>query len=320
MVHPWPANFYYPTQCSFQSTVAVQSTQPLIQITAYTNNLHIAHHRPSSKMSFCACGSCDRWFGNYHSRTQHLNATGHSIPAFECDTCPRFFRSRRAVEQHMDATGHWDYPYECRAPGCEDAYKDEEDRDEHEVEDCLYCADCDKSFQNINNIRMHFNSRLHRPADVKCPFCEAKYTSATGLCHHLEMGSCPGAPRLNRDEIYKFVRSKDPGGIVSKKLLGWHGSPTYEATLHAWDGHGYRCYLCHRSFHQLQSLNQHLSSPVHQQALYHCPNRYQCGKEFTSLAGVINHIESESCGFTRFDTVKRNIKDVVSGNKLIAMG
>ncbi|KAK3948204.1 hypothetical protein QBC32DRAFT_352177 [Pseudoneurospora amorphoporcata] len=37
---------------------------------------------------------------------------------------------------------------------------------------------------------------------------------------------------LNRDSIYKFVRSKDPGGLISKNLVGWEGTfdTTYTCT------------------------------------------------------------------------------------------
>ena len=53
-----------------------------------------------------------------------------------------------------------------------------------------------------------------------------------------------------------------------------------------------------------------------QQKLYHCP-KHTCRKEFTTLAGIINHLESESCGFTRFDNVQRGIEGMISGNRLI---
>lgn len=95
-----------------------------------------------------------------------------------------------------------------------------------------------------------------------CPFCKTRYTTATGMTHHLENGTCPEAPQLNRDSIYQFVRSKDPNSLISKKLIGWHGSDQYEATSLAWNGSGYQCYLCTRTFGQLRALNQHLASPI----------------------------------------------------------
>ena len=46
----------------------------------------------------------------------------------ECDTCTRTFSSLRAAEQHMNALGHWEH----------------------------YCAQCKRSFDNGNNLRMVF--------------------------------------------------------------------------------------------------------------------------------------------------------------------
>lgn len=53
-----------------------------------------------------------------------------------------------------------------------------------------------------------------------------------------------------------------------------------------------------------------------QQALYNCPNR-DCRKDFTTLAAVMNHLESESCGFIRFENVQRTATDIVSGDRMI---
>ncbi|XDG07074.1 hypothetical protein ABKA04_006689 [Annulohypoxylon sp. FPYF3050] len=169
---------------------------------------------------------------------------------------------------------------------------------------------------------MHLNSRQHRGANLQCPFCKNGFTSATGLAHHLENGGCSAASGLNRDKVYAAVRAKDPDGILSKKLIGWHGSPTYEATSSAWNANAqlWQCYLCRRGFLNITALNQHLNSPAHQQALYHCPNRHRCGRDFKTLAAVMNHLESESCGFSRFEAVQNTVSNIVSGDRLLTFG
>ncbi len=53
------------------------------------------------------------------------------------------------------------------------------------------------------------------------------------------------------------------------------------------------------------------------QALYHCPNR-NCRLDFKTLAAIINHLESEACGATRFETVQNKIHNIVSGNRMVA--
>lgn len=207
------------------------------------------------------CGTCRKAFpAGWKARQQHLDSTGHRTPAFECDTCSRFFTSERARFQHMDDANH--FAWQCSI--CDYTWPSEQDRQKHEERDHFYCSDCNRRFQNYNNLKMHFTSRTHRPTQIQCPFCKRSLPSATGLTHHLERGSCPNASGLNRETLYKFIRSKDPGGSITKNLIGWHESASYEASnsafnhvLQAWE-----CYFCHRLFRTVASLNQHLNSPV----------------------------------------------------------
>ena len=39
--------------------------------------------------------------------------------------------------------------------------------------------------------------------------------------------------------------------------------------------------------------------------------------DFRTLASVINHLESESCGFMRFETVQRKMGNVLGGDRLL---
>lgn len=260
------------------------------------------------------CGTCLKTFpAGWKARDNHCRMTGHFIPNFECETCPRWFRSQGACDQHMNDLNHW--PFECSI--CDETWPTEEECTDHEIEIHLYCADCQRTFQNLNNIRMHRNSSVHKGRQIQCPFCQANYTTATGVTHHVESGGCPAASNLNRDQIYRFIRSKDPNGVISKKLLEWHGSYECEVNEQAWNGYAYQCYLCDREFERLSSLNQHVNSPTHQQAIYHCPNR-ACRKDFKSLAGFVNHLQSESCGLLRFDQVQDSFGELIRGNRLIS--
>ncbi|KAI1456268.1 hypothetical protein F4805DRAFT_433006 [Annulohypoxylon moriforme] len=261
------------------------------------------------------CGTCGSEFSSQKSRRQHMYALNHDMPKHECDTCFCFFGSRGAVVNHMNAKNHW--RYDCDLGGCASYFPTEEALRDHEVEDHYYCDPCNRYFTCYNNIKMHLNSRIHRGLNIQCPFCMQHYATATGLSHHMETGSCPIAPCLNRDLVYRIVRAKDPDHLISNKLIEWDGSPQYEATAAAWNGSAYQCYLCRRTFRQLTSLNQHLSSPIHQQDLYHCPQGYPCNREFATLAALMNHLESESCGYTKFENVQKSVRGIMSSDRLI---
>ncbi|KAF6818093.1 hypothetical protein CMUS01_11972 [Colletotrichum musicola] len=176
---------------------------------------------------------------------------------------------------------------------------------------------CDRDLSTWNGVQQHLKSSVHRQTGISCPFCGVERGTATGLVHHLERGACPKAP-VDRDALYLAVRRRDPNRIISKKLLEFHGSPSYSATENSYNWHldAYECYLCNNLYSKLSSLNQHLSSPAHQQNLYHCPNR-QCEREFTTLAATMNHLESEKCGFMRFADVHQNVGRILDSRRMI---
>ena len=190
---------------------------------------------------------------------------------------------------------HW---VECSK--CTYIFKDEESLADHEDEahPQNYCEECQRQFQNLNNLNQHLKSSFHVGKNAKCPWCSQKFTNLTGICLHLESGSCSSG--INREKINKYCRQVDPGHIFTNKQIGWyndHDKTPDMATGAAWDGSRYRCYLCQNGFGTLRALNQHLSSPAHQQKIYHCP---RCRREYVALSGLINHLESESCGAFRF--------------------
>ncbi|KAL6719887.1 hypothetical protein ACLMJK_001808 [Lecanora helva] len=125
----------------------------------------------------------------------------------------------------------------------------------------------------------------------------------------------PNAQCLNRDKIYQEIRKRDRNGYVTNNLLEWHEETTWD-TSNAWNGSSYACYLCNsRTFRAMKDLDQHLKSPTHQQEIYHCPNKMNCRSQFKSLAGMFNHLESESCGFVKFGGVQKNVGNFLAGGQ-----
>ncbi|KAE9970492.1 hypothetical protein EG327_010253 [Venturia inaequalis] len=233
------------------------------------------------------CETCHRDFATWHGASQHMNALDHWAPTFDCQVCSLEFDTQNAANQHMRAKNHLT------------------DR---------YCRDCDRGFESPNNYRMHRKSRLHRGATVICPFCQVGFASASGVSHHLETGSCPNARGMDRDSIYSELRRRDPNGTFTQNLIGWHEETNVQniATNRCWNGQAFECYLCNKKFRQLSHLDQHLNSPIHAQKYYHCP-KAGCAKEFVSLAAMFNHLESESCGFIRFEQVQQNVNQFLAG-------
>ena len=286
------------------------------------------------------CDTCVRCFASQRAVSQHMNDLDHWGPRYECETCDREFNSQRACDQHMDALDHWGPQHECEV--CTHRFYSQDAADEHMDKYGHwehYCKDCRRHFQNENCLNMvrtfnscfrpglvvqstynsqHLKSRVHRGQDIRCPFCNAEYTTGSGVAHHLETGACPKARGLNRETLHQEIRRRDPHGLMTKNLLEWNKETTWSSTQ-AWNGSGYECYLCHRAFAAQRMLDQHLASPKHKEKIYHCPSR-TCPKDFNSLAGLLNHLESESCRFMRFESVQKQVGAMIAGGKLLRAG
>ncbi|KMU92022.1 hypothetical protein CIHG_09829 [Coccidioides immitis H538.4] len=195
------------------------------------------------------CENCSHHFNTQCACEQHMNNTDHWLPEFECETCSHPFKTQRACEQHMDALGH----QEPKVP-------------------------CD-----------HLNSRIHRGASVPCHFCGKKYTSASSVTHHLELGSCRCAKGVNHTSILHAIQQRDPHHIITDKQIEWYKEDVskYLATDLAYNGFFWECYLCHAEFGTKGALNAHINSPAHSQRMYHCP---KCRKKFKSLAGLLKQL------------------------------
>jgi hypothetical protein len=125
---------------------------------------------------------------------------------------------------------------------------------------------------------------------------------------------------MNRHKLYKYIKSRDPASAIANQCLEWQGDKTYSINPRlAWNHwvKAYECYLCHKLHSSLQGLRLHLESPKHQQKLYHCFNT-ACRREFTTLAALINHLESETCKIMRFQQVQKTISNIVDPNRMIS--
>lgn len=283
------------------------------------------------------CEICDRLFRSEASADQHMTNTGHWRPRFGCESCQKMFHSQGQATQHMNALGHWAPKIPCETCGLKfHTVASAEKHMQAQKHYKSYCPDCGVQFQNENNLKMvsfsfpwaafvpnefhkqHLNSKIHRGSQILCPFCKNKFTTGSGVAHHLERGSCPKAQGVNRETILHMIRKHDRGGFITNKQIEWHNNSQYSATNQAFNGYYWECYLCHKKFQKQPDLNRHFNSQAHKQKVYHCPNvRGRCMKQFTALAGIFNHLESESCAFMRFEKVQQQVNDVFQGRRLL---
>ncbi|KAF2752874.1 hypothetical protein EJ05DRAFT_470949 [Pseudovirgaria hyperparasitica] len=262
------------------------------------------------------CETCDREFGSEYAASQHMNARGHWAKRYPCESCGDVFLNEYECEEHMDQYDHYAPKHGCEACSkmfySAQAARAHMDKLDHWRR--VWCDKCQRGFQNENKLRMHLNGAAHRANSIDCPFCKRNFTTATGVTHHLESGSCPNATNVNREVIYRAIRARDTSGVITHKTIEWHSQSngSFEASNASWNGECFECYLCHRGFNTLRGLNQHLSSPAHKQRIYHCVSR-RCGKEFTALAALFSHLESESCGAVRFERVQKSMQGILTG-------
>lgn len=188
----------------------------------------------------------------------------------------------------------------------------------------MYCRDCNRHCNGADAMRTHLNLPVHRAAgsrNVACPFCRRNFAALSSLSMHLESSSCPNARHLNRAAVHRIVRENDTtGNITNEKSLEEEQASGLDATAIAttnpqwnpqlaWCGNGYECYICHCIFATPQGLEHHVGSEAHHLPLYHCPNvQGNCGRHFTSLGALFDHLESEVCGYKRFAALQKGVQ------------
>jgi len=157
--------------------------------------------------------------------------------------------------------------------------------------------------------------------------CPRRFASHSDVVLHLESGTCNSG--VTRHMIDAYVLKHDVRNVITNPrrmitigtTLEYTPPPTYTATDRAFNGSSWECYFCHIEFPTKPQLNQHLASPKHSAGpnkIYKCPNSV-CGKQFTTLSGLGQHIEKGSCGVQRFYGMNNTINDLMGGMKRLAL-
>lgn len=85
----------------------------------------------------------------------------------------------------------------------------------------------------------------------------------------------------------------------------------------SWNGRSYGCSLCSSTFRTLKRLNAHLKSQVHDEAIYRCPNKEDCGMEFRALSALCLHVQNNKCGVMQLLYAQEAMKSLMAGLKTL---
>ncbi|KAM6501678.1 hypothetical protein JOM56_001655 [Amanita muscaria] len=251
-------------------------------------------HRPGRLTSYCY--QCNRHFANNNGLEQHLQYSQAHRIYYSCSTCNKTFNSESAVDQHRrDSPVHKQVVR--RTPR-------------------TTCTICEKRFQTPGDLAQHNASSVHRYRNTSCFVCPSRFKTPSALAQHVE-SSCQQLP-FNRHHITAAVQSLNIASKISLRSSIEGSLPvlrisrpliTYQALARSFNGRGYQCHICRKTFPALQSLQAHLNSPVHDVDEFKCP---KCNTRFKLVSGLVQHLESASCGLSNVRDVERRFAQLTS--------
>ncbi|EDR16112.1 uncharacterized protein LACBIDRAFT_301873 [Laccaria bicolor S238N-H82] len=269
------------------------------------------------------CRDCPRAFAAITALSSHCRAKAHDFHG--CIDCDRVFVSSAALAQHLDAS-----PAHADSDSSSDDGSDASDDEEPYCRGCgrwfidldtLYqhlfaslkhnwCFICSRDFSSETALAQHNSSKLaHANRSFKCPFCANTFKAPSAIAQHIESG----CHKITRHQVTAAVKKlKIVPDICISRLLPSSGPPTistYIATEQSFNGTSYECFLCHKGFRLLTSLNAHLASPAHDADEFRCP---KCQRNFTVISALVQHIESEVCGLANMQKVQGNFNDLTA--------
>ncbi|KAG0136911.1 hypothetical protein HOY82DRAFT_622513 [Tuber indicum] len=152
---------------------------------------------------------------------------------------------------------------------------------------CFQCNECARWFSTKGALRRHRRNHCEIPdvMEYHCPECRRDFTGPGGLKRHLKK---PG--------IHTQTEESKPAMEIS-------------------------CQGCDRVFATDRALDCHMQSGIHATIeRIRCLNRNTCGKSFTTISGLVYHLESRACT-NRFskerllqEVIARDTENLVTSN------
>ena len=124
---------------------------------------------------------------------------------------------------------------------------------------------------SLSEIKSQHTEPVVRPKVLSCPFCHIGFDAVWEVSEHLATSSCQQRPDLNCSSIYRHQRQQDPNETMVLQ--------TSDSTIET--------------------------------HLYRCPNTVGgCEAKFmSSFTELIEHLESESCGFIKREELWKDISE-----------
>ncbi|KIL61132.1 hypothetical protein M378DRAFT_866856 [Amanita muscaria Koide BX008] len=228
---------------------------------------------------------------------QHLKHSQAHLRPYRCSACKKGFNNELSLNHHMrDSPVHKQVVKRTNTD--------------------TFCTICEKRFQTPAALAQHNASPIHRQRNTSCFVCPSKFKTPSALAQHVE-SSCRQLP-FNRHHITAFVQSLDIASTISLRSSIEGSLPvlqlsrpliTYQALPSSFNGSGYQCHICRKTFSVIQSLEAHLNSPVHDEDEFKCP---KCNTRFKLISGLVQHLESASCGLSNVTDVERRFASLTA--------
>ncbi|KAI3632746.1 hypothetical protein MIR68_008821 [Amoeboaphelidium protococcarum] len=259
-------------------------------------------------MSYCE--RCDRWFGSYEAKQQHIkNSSAH----FWCDQCDREFVNYNGLQCHLK-TSRSHATHTCSI--CDDYFFSQTEYTSHLREEHNWCSECGKCFSNWNALRNHEQSDVHKQRSITCPLCrQLTFKTLSAVAAHVESSRCNGFKGSRQDLLNLIRRWEAQSGApntFTRPAIEYPGHSdrsmagrcTIQLAQQCYNKYydEYQCPLCDKCVDAPTQLVAHLNSRIHADCDYRC---HACSSTFVSLTGLVQHLERTQCRTKKTDDIAR---------------